>query len=126
MLQEHSGRTNEACPVPSHDDQTRRIVLDAFTRISKKWRLHVLWAVAERPQRFNELLKTDGNLSSFMLAQTLRELERDGLVHRQIVPSRPPCTAYQISGDGTELLASLQPLLNWANRDRPKPGSLEA
>lgn len=117
MLNEHGSRVNAIADgaVTPHE-MAQKTVTEALSRISKKWRLHVLWSVSERPQRFNELLKSDETMSSFMLAQALRELEGNGLVVRRVVPSRPPCTAYQASESGQEFLASLAPLLTWASR----------
>ena len=129
MLMEHEGRVNAAAvtPLRAATPLARSAAVDALSRIGKKWRLHVLWSVAERPRRFSELLKTGDGMSSFMLAQALRDLEADGLVIRQIVPSRPPRTTYRPSEAGIQLLGSLGPLLAWAGancRELQAPGSM--
>lgn len=126
MLNEHGSRVNVADGWDvGPSDAARRYAADALSRIGRKWRLHVLWSVAGRPQRFNELLKTDDSLSSFMLSQALRDLEADGLVVRKVMPSRPPFTAYQASAPGRDLLDVLAPLIAWASA-HPRPSRPDA
>ena len=52
-------------------------------------------------------------ISEKMLAQTLRTLEADGIVHREVTPSIPPRVDYSLTPRGTELVARLLPLMEW-------------
>ena len=92
-----------ACPV--------RNVLD---RIGGKWTLLTLVALAARPHRFSELHRATPDISKRMLTQTLRELERDGLVDREVFPTKPPSVRYSLSPLGRSALAPLAGLVEWA------------
>ncbi len=98
----------EICPV--------RHVLDG---IGDKWTILVLTVLKSQSRRFSELKREIGDISQRMLTQTLRKLERDGLVLREVTPSIPPRVDYSLTELGTSLTAQLQPLAEWAleNRD---------
>jgi DNA-binding HxlR family transcriptional regulator len=74
-----------------------RQVLDA---ISDKWVTLVLTALADGPQRYSELSRRIAGVSEKMLTQTLRQLERDGLVIRTITPAVPVRVDYQLMALG--------------------------
>ena len=97
-----------ACPV--------RNVLD---RIGDKWTLLALVALVSRPRRFSELQRAIPDISKRMLTQTLRELERDGLVHRQVFPTEPPKVRYSLSPLGLSVLTPLAALVRWAEDSYP-------
>lgn len=87
-----------------------RVVLD---HVTSKWGVLVLVALADRTLRWNELRRVVEGVSEKMLAQTLRVLERDGLVHREAAPSIPPRVDYSLTPLGRELTAHLLPLVGW-------------
>lgn len=91
-------------------------VIDAVARLGRKWTLQVLRCLASGPTRFSGLQRQLPGLSSYMLARTLRELERDGLVTRIVISAQPPRIAYQLSPIGVTLNDSLEVLTNWAVR----------
>lgn len=93
----------DACPV--------RGVLD---RIGDKWSVLIVLILAERPHRFGELRRAIADISQRMLTQTLRDLQRDGLVTRHVFPTNPPSVEYRLSPLGTSLLAPLGGLVAWA------------
>jgi len=66
--------------------------------------------------RFNGLKRRIEGISQKMLSQTLRSLERDGLVSRRVVPTVPVSVSYAIAPLGTELLDALQAMIDWAER----------
>jgi DNA-binding HxlR family transcriptional regulator len=74
-----------------------RVVLDIFTG---KWSALVLGALLDGPRRFNELRRTLDGITQKMLSQTLRSLERDGLVSRTVYPTIPPRVDYALTGLG--------------------------
>jgi DNA-binding HxlR family transcriptional regulator len=68
--------------------------------LSDKWVTLVLAALADGPQRYNQLSRTIAGASQKMLTQTLRRLERDGLISRTVTPSVPIRVDYELTGLG--------------------------
>lgn len=92
-------------------DCPTRMVLD---RIADKWAVLVLGLLAEGPQRFNQLRRRIEGLSQKMLSQTLKSLERDGLVHRRAIATVPVTVEYSITPLGQTLAATVDGLRVWA------------
>ena len=88
-----------------------RQVLDA---LSDKWVTLVLTALAGGPRRYSELSRTIAGVSQKMLTQTLRALERDGLVTRTITPSVPVRVDYQVTPLGCTLLPVMRAVKDWS------------
>jgi DNA-binding HxlR family transcriptional regulator len=88
-----------------------RQVLD---RIGDRWTVLIVGALSEGPQRFNQLRTTVYGISQKMLTQTLRGLERDGLVTRTIYPQIPPRVDYELTPAGSTLVPLLGSLQDWA------------
>ncbi|MCJ2023846.1 winged helix-turn-helix transcriptional regulator [Methylobacterium sp. J-067] len=88
-----------------------RLVLD---RVADKWAVLVLGLLGEGPVRFNQLRRTIEGLSQKMLSQTLKNLERDGLVHRKAIPTVPVTVEYSITPLGQTLSATVDALRVWA------------
>lgn len=88
-----------------------RTVLD---HITSKWGVLILLALSEGGQRWSELRRRAEGVSEKMLAQTLKTLERDGLVSRKAQPIIPPRVDYSLTERGYELSALLVPLVAWA------------
>jgi DNA-binding HxlR family transcriptional regulator len=86
------------------------VVLD---HVTSKWGVLVLVALAGETLRWGELRRRAQGISEKMLAQTLRTLERDGLVHRDAHPVIPPRVDYSLTERGRELAALLLPLVEW-------------
>ena len=92
-------------------DCPSRVVLD---HVTSKWGTLVLLALAEgEPLRWSELRRRAEGVSEKMLAQTLRMLEADGLVHRDARPVVPPHVEYSLTDEGVDLAARLVPLMDW-------------
>jgi DNA-binding HxlR family transcriptional regulator len=98
-------------------DAGRCPVRDVLDRVGEKWATLVLIALAVRVRRFNELKRAIPDVSKRMLTQTLRALERDGLVTRHVFPTKPPSVEYRLSPLGTSLLQPLAELIGWAERN---------
>lgn len=88
-----------------------RILLD---HITSKWGVLILLSLSEGEQRWSELRRRAEGISEKMLAQTLKTLERDGLVSRHAQPVIPPRVDYSLTGKGYELSGLLVPLVAWA------------
>jgi DNA-binding HxlR family transcriptional regulator len=82
--------------------------------LSSKWVTLVVTALADGPKRYSELSRTIAGVSQKMLTQTLRALERDGLVERSITPSVPVRVDYALTGLGESLLPLVCELKAWA------------
>lgn len=94
---------------------TVREVLD---RVGGKWSIGILVAASNGPVRFTELERTIEGVSRRMLTLTLRNLERDGLLHRRVYPTVPPKVEYTATPMALELYESLVALTSWAERHR--------
>lgn len=87
---------------------------ELFDRISSKWVGLTLNALAKEPQRYSDLSRTMAGVSQKMLTQTLRNLERDGLVSRTVTPSVPVRVDYELTPLGHSLLPAVQQIKHWA------------
>ncbi|MFI7605777.1 winged helix-turn-helix transcriptional regulator [Micromonospora sp. NPDC049366] len=94
---------------------TVRQVLD---RVGGKWSIGILVAASQGPVRFTELERSIEGISRRMLTLTLRNLERDGLLHRTVYPTVPPKVEYVATPIARELYESLVALTDWAERHR--------
>ncbi len=83
-------------------------------RISDKWVSLLLTALADGPQRYSSLSRTIAGVSQKMLTQTLRTLERDGLVSRSVTPTVPVRVDYALTPLGVSLLPVMQAIKDWA------------
>lgn len=91
-------------------------VRDVLDRIGDKWSVLVIMTLATRPQRFSELRRAIRDISKRMLTQTLRDLERDGLITRHVFATKPPSVEYRLAPLGQSLLEPMATLVDWADR----------
>ena len=88
---------------------------DLLDRIGDKWTVLVLGELAEHGAcRFSQLRKRLSGVSEKMLTQTLRALERDGLVHRTVYPTVPVRVEYALTPLGQTLREPLKMLTEWS------------
>ncbi len=88
--------------------------------ISGKYKPIILYALMEyEPVRFNEMQRYLGKIADKTLSQNLKELERDGLIHREMYPEIPPKVEYTLTERGQSLVAVLDKLCVWGNENRP-------
>ncbi|MGW6917417.1 winged helix-turn-helix transcriptional regulator [Kitasatospora sp. NPDC054939] len=86
----------------------------ALEVIGGKWKVLILWALHEHPHsRFGRLRRLVPGITEKVLAAHLRELEADGIVHRESYDEVPPRVEYALTGDGVRLNAALEPLAAW-------------
>jgi DNA-binding HxlR family transcriptional regulator len=86
-------------------------------RISDKWVVLIMSRLADGSMRYSELAAEIAGVSPKMLTQTLRALERDGLVNRHVTPSVPPRVDYELTTLGHSLSARIAPLKAWAENN---------
>ena len=104
-------RDVKAPPNPFDSKCPTRVVLD---RIADKWTVLVLGLLCKEPLRFNQLRREIDGLTQKMLSQTLKALERDGLVARKVTPTVPITVEYSITPLGETLSATVEELQRWA------------
>jgi len=88
-----------------------RLLLD---RISDKWVTLVICSLEDGPQRFSEVSRRLAGVSQKMLTQTLRTLERDGLLTRTVTPTVPVTVTYELTELGRSLQEVMAGLKVWA------------
>lgn len=88
-------------------------------RIGDKWSVLILLLLGEEDRRFNGLKRLIGGVSQKMLSQTLRSLERDGLVGRAVEATVPVSVTYSITPLGRELLTAMRLMIDWAETRMP-------
>lgn len=106
--------TNAACEALGPGVET--LARDMVTRMAEKWTLWTLAILAEAggPMRFSRVMEKVEDVSQKSLTKTLRQLERDGLVTRQVFPEVPPRVEYKATDLGLEMLEQVHPLWLWA------------
>lgn len=119
MPREHAG--NLARPAMSafdcYADCPVRSILD---HIAAKWTTLILLELRAGPQRFNALGRAVPDISKRMLTQSLRDLERDGLVRREVFDTKPPSVSYALTDLGQSFMAPLDHLVGWAKHHQER------
>ncbi|WP_160311674.1 winged helix-turn-helix transcriptional regulator [Streptacidiphilus melanogenes] len=87
-------------------------VREAFATIANTWSLLILLALQDGTLRYNELKRAVGGVSERRLSQTLKALERDGVVDRKLVRSIPSHVEYNLTRTGEAVVDSLSELLS--------------
>jgi DNA-binding HxlR family transcriptional regulator len=122
--------TDALIPSLSRDEDTPRDfeqckqaivpVNEVLSQIGGKWTMYIIIALGHGPLRFSELKRKIDGISQKMLTATLRDLEKDGFVSRQITPSIPPRVDYELTDMGVELREPIAILTRWANANRAR------
>lgn len=95
---------------------------DLLSKIGSTWSVLVIMQLGTGKKRFSELQRAIGKIapiSQRMLTQTVRTLERDGLVKRTVYPTSPPAVEYELTALGESLLVPLRGLTLWAFESQP-------
>jgi DNA-binding HxlR family transcriptional regulator len=87
---------------------------DAIELLSEKWRIAILHLLQNGPLRTRQLQKAMEEISPKMLTQTLRGMERDGLVNRTVHPVAPPHVEYELTRMGRSVIKPLRAVCHWA------------
>ncbi len=98
----------DSCPV--------RGLLD---KVGDRWSTLLVCSLAVGPKRFSALHRQIPDISKRMLTQTLRSLETDGLVHRDVQPTVPPSVTYSLTPLGRSFAGPLLGLVEWAEMHYP-------
>ncbi len=99
----------EKCPVET-----------ALDVLAGKWKILILWYLRSETKRFNELQKLLPRTTQKMLIQKLRELEEDGIIHREVYPVVPPKVEYSLTKYGETLKPIIKQLYLWGEVHKEK------
>ncbi|MFH0780457.1 MAG: helix-turn-helix domain-containing protein [Pseudomonadota bacterium] len=81
--------------------------------VGGKWKASILWHLVKETMRFSELQRQFSDTTRKMLTQQLRELEADGLVHREVYPQVPPKVEYSLTEKGRSIYPILEKMCDW-------------
>jgi len=90
-----------------------------LTLLGDRWTMLVIYALSRGARRHAELKRMIGGISQKMLTQTLRALERDGIVRRRVFAVVPPKVEYRLTPLGATLLRPLRSICRWAESHLP-------
>jgi DNA-binding HxlR family transcriptional regulator len=93
---------------------------ELLDQVLDKWSLEVLAVLCERPSRFNELRRAIPAVTQKSLTATLRRLERNGIVEREVVATRPVAVEYRITPLGKSMRDPVDVLLDWIREHTPE------
>jgi DNA-binding HxlR family transcriptional regulator len=99
---------------------------DTLLDITGRWGVLALVALDEGPQRFNALRRHVDGVSERMLSQTLQALERDGLVHREVLEAIPPKVEYSLTALGEDIAERLSALVDLLEVKMPEVSAAQA
>jgi len=97
-------------------DCPTRLVLD---RIGDKWTVLAVLLLSKGPLRFTELRDGIGRVAPKVLTQTLRRLQRDGLISREVFAEVPPRVVYTLTPLGESLIGPIRAVSDWAEEHMP-------
>lgn len=102
-------------PWPDSDPDVDALVTDVIGRVADKWTMLILEVLADHGElRFSQVGRHVPGISQKMLTQTLRQMERDGLVSRTVHPVIPPRVEYRLTDLGLSLGAAFCGVWQWA------------
>lgn len=91
-----------------------RLIRDSLALLQSKWSVDVLLALGEGTRRYHELLQELDGISEKVLTQTLRQMERDGLIGRRVHAEVPPRVEYALTPLGATIAAPMKSLAAWS------------
>ena len=96
-------------------DMAARGIETAFRMLEGRWKMVIIFHLFDKGTlRFSELERAIPGVSQKMLIQQIRDLERDGIVERQVYPQVPPKVEYRLTTWGKAMCPALDALLEWA------------
>ena len=108
----------DSASVCGHKDPAA--VRELLTKVGDKWSIFLILSLAQLPggrARFSELERAIPGISQRMLTVTVRSLERDGLLTRELFPDVPPRVEYELTALGRSLLLPMQGLVDWVKEN---------
>lgn len=105
-----------ACPCCADDRSVNCPVESTLALIGGKYKALILWKLVGKTRRFSELQRQIPAATAKMLTQQLRELERDGLVKREVFPVVPPHVEYSLTAAGASIKPVLLAMYEWGEK----------
>ncbi|BDI33315.1 transcriptional regulator [Capsulimonas corticalis] len=105
-------------PETRSDDTSGCPLRDILDRVGDKWSVLAIVGLKDGRMRFSDLRRSIEGISQRMLTQTLRQLERDGLITRTVYPSVPARVEYELTALGVTLIEPLTALARWSENNR--------
>jgi DNA-binding HxlR family transcriptional regulator len=113
VSRENQMKNHYGCPVQG-----------TINAVSGKWKVLVIWHLGFKPNRFAQLRDLLPGVSEKVLTAQLRQLEKDGIIHRKATHSTPPQVTYSLTTAGQELIEGLSMLCGWGTRYLGIPSNL--
>lgn len=85
----------------------------AMDKIGGTWKMPILWRLKDKTMRYNELMKSMPKITHKMLTTSLRDLEKDGFVFRNVYPIVPPKVEYSLTERGKEAIKIIDYIRNY-------------
>ncbi len=112
----------ETMKITDTNSRSQLLAREVIDRIADKWTLLVIDALGKNEKlRFTQLRKHINGISQKMLTQTLRRLERDGLISRHVYPVVPPKVEYKLTELGGSLLVTVKAICGWVDQNLQIP-----
>lgn len=105
--------TAATCPPDGDIADLNAQIRSAIGVFGGKWKLEILWQLSHGTQRFNALRRAIPGVTQHMLTAQLRELERDGLVTREIHAEVPPRVEYTLTDEARRLAPVFEAIFEW-------------
>ncbi|MGR6544075.1 winged helix-turn-helix transcriptional regulator [Paenibacillus tundrae] len=102
--------------IDSSENIKRCAIAKPQNMIAGKWKLTILWLISMQTRRFNELQRLLPGISKGILTRQLRELETDGLIHREVYKEVPPKVEYSLTALGDSFMPILNSIAEWGKR----------
>lgn len=121
MVKMSKTKQMEAVALMCQSDEAKAL-RELLAKVGDKWSILIIVVISKAPEeraRFSELLKSIHGISQRMLTSTLRNLERDGFLTREVFPEVPPRVEYQLTSLGRSLLVPMQGLVSWVGANWP-------
>ena len=83
--------------------------------LSGKWKVQILWHLSFAPRRFAEIRRKLPKISEKVLTEQLRQLARDGILHRAVNHTVPPQVTYSLNPEGHKLIPLMEDLCDWGS-----------
>ncbi len=115
MKNDSKSKVKESVGLLCKSEETKPL-REFLAKVGDKWSILLVVTLARSPKhraRFSELQKRVDGISQRMLTTTLRQLERDGLLTREVFPEVPPRVEYELTDLGLSLLGPMQHLVQW-------------
>ncbi|WP_373233273.1 winged helix-turn-helix transcriptional regulator [Cohnella sp.] len=100
-------------------------VFTAQSLIGGKWKVYILWQLHDGAKRFSEIHRALPHVTQSMITNTLRDLEKDGLIHREVYREVPPRVEYSLTPIAWKLISPLEQLVLWGIEYMNHMGTME-